>query len=100
MYGVLTAGGPDRSFTVGGGYGFAGTDLARKPVLMIGGESRVSDGLALVTENWVVPGEPPVLSAGCRLIGERFTADFALVSATAANPVVFPYIDLVYSFGR
>jgi hypothetical protein len=100
VYGVGTFGPVERSLTVGVGFGFAGTDLMGKPVFMIGGESRVSKEFALISENWMVVDEPPLLSVGCRMFGERFSVDLAIVGVPGDAAVVFPYIDLVYAFGH
>jgi hypothetical protein len=98
VYGVGTFGPVERSLTFGVGLGFAGTDLAGKPVFMIGGETRVSKELALISENWLVVDEAPLLSVGCRMFGERFSVDLALAGVPGED--VFPYIDLVYAFGH
>tara|TARA_B110000116_G_scaffold131747_1_gene114340 strand:+ start:147 stop:965 length:819 start_codon:yes stop_codon:yes gene_type:complete len=100
VYGVGTFGPVDRSLTVGVGFGFAGTDLKGEPVFVIGGEARVSKEFALISENWIVVDEPPLLSVGCRMFGERFSVDLAIVGVSGDAAVVFPYIDLVYAFGH
>jgi hypothetical protein len=54
LYGVGTWGTPDRSLTGGAGWGFAGTDVENRPVFLLGGESRVSRRVKLITENYLI----------------------------------------------
>lgn len=101
LYGVGTLGSPDSNFTVGLGYGFSGGDVAQKPVVMLGGQTRISRKLALVTENWFVPGlERPFVSYGGRFMGETISVDLAFVTMfveDAPFPGV-PFIDFVVNF--
>ena len=50
LYGVGTFGGPNSNFTVLVGYGFADTDFADRPLIVLGGESRVGRRTFFVTE--------------------------------------------------
>ena len=69
LYGVTTFGQPDASLTAGLGYGFVGGDLADRPMVMIGGEKRLTRRMALVTENWIFPGiDEPLISYGIRFL--------------------------------
>jgi hypothetical protein len=52
LYGVGTQGGPNASVTGGVGYGYVDGTLANHPLLMLGGERRVSRRVALVSENY------------------------------------------------
>ncbi|MCH2663150.1 hypothetical protein MK139_02335 [bacterium] len=100
-YGVGTVGPPERTITVGLGWGFANQEVQGKPMLMIGGEWLINRRASLITENWKVPSAPPVVSLGVRLLGDRFHADLALVN-TLDEPIFpgIPIIGLVYAFGR
>jgi hypothetical protein len=99
-YGVGTLGTPDRSLTMGLGYGFAGGDIESKPVVMLGGELRVSRRIALVTENYVLPIEDDnvVYSFGLRFMGEKLTTDLALFNVTGSGVIGLPYVDFVFAF--
>lgn len=101
FYGVATYGSPDGSLTVGMGYGYENGNLAERPMVMIGGEKRLSRRTAFVTENWLIPGaDQPLISYGVRFIGEQITVDFALLNTIgegASLPGV-PYIDFVIGF--
>ena len=54
-YGVGTIGDGNASFTLGGGYGFAGGKVESKPVAMAGAEVRLSERVGFVTENYLLP---------------------------------------------
>ena len=101
VYVVGTYDGPDRSFTAGLGYGYAGDKMADKPMLMVGGEYRLSRRVAFVSENWLFPGlDQPLVSAGLRFFGEGMCFDLALanvIGQDAAAPGV-PYLDAVFNF--
>jgi hypothetical protein len=99
LYGVLTRGDEKGSFTLGMGYGFENSDLSDKPFLMIGGEARGSQRVKFVTENYIIPGEGGLLSAGPRFFGEKLSADLGLVLPIGADDfVVFPLVNFVYNF--
>jgi hypothetical protein len=101
VYGVSTLGGQDGSFTVGLGYGFEGGNLADRPMIMIGGEKRLSRRTAFVTENWMMPGvDNPLISYGIRFFGEKISVDLGLLN-TVGDEAIFPgvpYIDFVVQF--
>lgn len=101
LYGVATVGSPDASFTTGLGYGFANSKFADKPMVMIGGESRVSRRISLLTENWIMPGvDHPLLSYGCRFFGEKLSIDLAMI-ALIEEKIVFPgipFVGFVFNF--
>ena len=100
LYGVGTFGTTDKSFTIGIGYGFADGDLAKKPMIMVGGESRVSRRIALVTENWILPGvDSAIFSYGIRFFGEKISVDLAFLNSTDIGFFPgFPYLDFVFNF--
>ncbi len=99
MYGVATIGSYETAFTIGAGWGFAGSDFANKPALMLGGQHRLSAHAMLVTENWFHQDlDGAVLSFGVRLIGRRLTGDLALWYFTQVQTGGFPFIPWL-SFG-
>ena len=101
-YGVGTFGTPDHAVTLGLGFGFSGDDFSGQPVAMIGGETRTSRRIKLVTENYFLPGETGlILSAGFRFIGDRFSRDVGLVGSAGDGSFCFlPIINFSYAFGR
>lgn len=107
-YGVGTFGDADRSFTAGAGWGWAiGTDdawISSDPLIMLGGELRVSPSIKLLTENFLVVGESgALLSGGVRFFGERLSVDFGLAGITGFGEEGFPWLpvlNFVYNFGQ
>lgn len=101
LYAVGTKGSLDRSFSAGLGYGFEGGKLADRPMVMVGGEYRMSRRISLVTENWVFPGlDQPVVSAGFRFFGEGLAVDLALANVLGEDMLLpgVPFVDFVYNF--
>ncbi len=101
LYGVGTYGNPNSSLTIGLGYGYVDDEFADKPMIMIGGEQRISRRLALVTENWIFPGvDDPMVSLGVRFFSEKMSVDLALLN-TIGKEALFPgipYVDFVFNF--
>lgn len=96
-----TFGTDDASITAGLGFGFVDSEIADKPVVLIGGELRVTRRIALVTENWVFPGvDNPLISYGVRFFSETIAVDLAFFTLTGEDAVTpgIPYIDFVVNF--
>jgi hypothetical protein len=81
-------------------------------VATVAANHRVSDHVALVTDNWVFAEVPGVLensafddpfqvvaSGGVRLMGRRFAADVALVGLLFGPNYPLPWLDLTWNFG-
>ena len=102
LYGVGTWGTSDKSFTLALGYGMVGTDIADKPLVVLGGQKRISRRTTFITENWIIPEvEGAIISYGIRFFGEQLSVDLALLNAIPEG--IFPgmpYIDFVYNFGK
>ena len=101
LYGTGTWGTPDRSLTCGIGYGMVDSKLADKPMIVLGGEKRMTRRMAFVTENWIIPGvDNALISYGIRFLTEKFTTDFALLNPLGKDAIFpgIPYIDFVYNF--
>lgn len=100
LYTVGTYGGPDRSLTFGLGYGFVDDKLADRPIVVLGGEYRLSNRIALVSENWAIPGtDGGIMIYGLRFIGMKMCVDFAFLTPVGAEQTVaIPYIDFVVNF--
>lgn len=107
VYGAGTWGNRDRAVTAGAGWGYrwaSGTsEVSNDPVVMIGGETRVSRRVKLITENWVFTGGDTegVISGGVRFIGDRLSADLGIGGFTGiGDGCCFPLVNFVYNFGR
>lgn len=101
VYGMGTIGSEDHSFTFGLGYGYADDEFADKPLVILGGETRISRRIALVTENWLMPGvDDPLVSYGMRFFGEGLSVDLALLNIVGEDTFFpgFPYLGFVYNF--
>lgn len=97
-YTVVTRGNDVRSFTGGAGLAY-GRDGSRAPVVMLGGDGRITRSMKVVTENYVWKGGKGVVSGGVRFIGERLSADLGLVVPFGIDALfVFPVINFVYVF--
>lgn len=106
VYGVGTFGGSDRAVTVGAGFPFIASGdnsgLADQPLVMLGGEQRLTQRTKLITENYFVPGTAGGLfTGGLRFFGERLSADFGLGVATDGGSLecCLPLVNFVYTFG-
>ncbi|UCG92905.1 MAG: hypothetical protein JSV97_04155 [candidate division WOR-3 bacterium] len=101
LYGVGTLGGSDSNITAGLGYGFVEWELADKPLLMLGGQTRLSRRMSFVTENWMVPGlDESFISYGFRFFGETMSIDLGFINLLGDGTGFpgFPYIDFVVKF--
>jgi hypothetical protein len=103
VYGVGTFGSPDGAVTVGATVPFIATtddsDLGNDPVFMIGAEARTGIRTKLISENYFVPGEGALVSAGMRFFGERLSADFGVGLAVGSETACcLPLLNFVYSF--
>lgn len=107
MYGAGTWGSRDRAITAGAGWGYvwaSGTSgVSNDPVIMLGGETRVSRRVKLITENWMfTSGQTEgFVSGGVRFIGDRLSADLGVGGFTGTDGgCCFPLVNFVYNFGR
>lgn len=100
LYGVASFGSSDQGAHVGVGYGYDRGGLASSPAVMLGGEIRVGQVVKLLTENYVLPSEGGILSAGIRFFGERLSADLGLATpvGTGDNFFAFPVVNFVWNW--
>ena len=101
LYTVGTFGDEFASATVGGGLGYTRAGLADAPALMFGGDVRLSPRVAMITENYMFPGEFDGLlaSLGMRFLGEKMAFDFGFVMPLGANDTfALPFIGFVTNF--
>ncbi|RTQ47096.1 hypothetical protein EJV47_19560 [Hymenobacter gummosus] len=108
-YGVTTFGTANRNVTFGLGYGFGGGELARSPVFLLGGATRVGRRISLMSENYLfAAGRGNGVAAGLygmRLNWPRATFSlgalyFASRSAFFSTYIYPVYLDLSYRFGQ
>ena len=101
VYGVATYGTEKATLTFGVGFGFSGEDFTDKPILVLGGEFRISKSAKFITENWfVLSGDVNLLSFGVRFFGESLAADFGLIGSTESGDgfPFLPWVGFAYNF--
>lgn len=102
-YAVGTFGSRDHAVSTAVGYGYAGDEVAGQPAFMLGGETRVSRRMKLITENYFVAGDAGgFMSGGLRLLGERMTGDIGMMGVYGGgeNFCCFPVINISYAIGK
>ncbi|MXV96321.1 MAG: hypothetical protein F4Y07_12980 [Gemmatimonadetes bacterium] len=102
-YGVGTFGNTDRALSAGLGYFYSGDELVNEPAFMLGGETRVSRRIKLISENYVLPDRVGyVLSGGVRIMGDRFSTEVAVFGAWSDGDgdCCLPIVNFSYAFGR
>ncbi|NKB65610.1 MAG: hypothetical protein GKR89_00995 [Candidatus Latescibacteria bacterium] len=101
LYSVATFGKANNSLTAGLGYGFVDSDFSSRPMIVLGGEKRLSRRLGLVTENWLFPGvDEPLISYGVRFFGKDLSVDLSLLNVLGQEAIFpgIPYVDFVFNF--
>ena len=78
--------------------GYVESELADKPVLMIGGEKRIGKRTKIITENWIIPDFDVLFSLGLRWFGEKLAADFAIIRTIDMEIIGIPWVDIVVNF--
>jgi hypothetical protein len=109
LYAAGTLGSEDHALHLTVGYPFiAGDgddDIVDQPVVMLGGETRLSSRIKLLTENYFLPGEEGVfVIGGVRIFGERLSADAGLGTFLGEgcdlSACILPVVNFAYTFGR
>ena len=78
------------------------TEVVGSPVLMVGGERRLSRRLKLISENYAFE-DGGIVSIGIRFLGERLSADLGVFAPISRDDDVFllaPIVNFVWTFGR
>jgi hypothetical protein len=103
LYGVGTYGTSNAALTVGLGWGFAEGEVKDKPILLLGGEARISNSVKLITENWIPPNsDVSLLSFGIRFFGDHLAADLGFMYPAGSDISGFPFLPwlgFAYNFG-
>lgn len=76
VYGVSTVGSERSAFTFGIGWGYTDEDFSDSPFITLGGEIQISNSVRLLSENWIIPESPLIISFGVRFFGDNLAADF------------------------
>jgi len=111
LFATGTYGPPEKSLTGGIAFGYAIGDedaaISGNPVIMLGGNIRLSDHLAFISENWIITGGDLSLSTqpfsvALRFFGDRLAADvgFLIIGEIVKEGFPIPWLSAVYNFGR
>jgi hypothetical protein len=108
-FGVGTFGSRNHSLSVGLGLGreLSNRHGETQPILMVGGQTRLSKSIALVSENWIVLDEDISLGQqpfglALRFFGERLSFDmgFVFVGDVLDEGFPVPWVSVSYHFGQ
>jgi len=107
LYGNGTYGTNNASLTIGAGISFSNdNNSGSHPMLILGGDVKVSNSVKFITENWIstAPNSAQIYSFGVRFFGKSLAGDFGLVhiryngeSSMEGWPFI-PWIGLNYNF--
>lgn len=100
LYAVGTKGNRDSNLSLGLGWGYSGSRVEGNPVVMVGGQARMSRRVAFISENWVIPSERQtegLYSFGLRFLGEGLSVDLAFVSVLG-EPGAVPWLGFAFRF--
>ena len=93
VYGLTTYGNTSAALTVGAGWGFSGEYFSDTPVIVLGGEIRLSNSVKFITENWIpVETDYSIISFGLRFFGSKLAADIGFIRPSELNSNGFPFI--------
>jgi hypothetical protein len=98
LYGISTFGPEDHHLDIGAGWGYSGGKFSSDPAVMIGGSTRISRRVALLTENYFVPSvsDNGLVSYGMRFLGKDISVDLAFANAVGpGTTLLFPGIPYV-----
>ncbi|MCX7908715.1 MAG: hypothetical protein N2560_04270 [Ignavibacteria bacterium] len=105
LYSCATYGTNNNSITVGVGLPYEEWKTGKSPIILLGGDVRISNSLKFITENWIVTSSYKefVFSAGIRWFEERLSADFGFVSTlelikSSSGLPAIPWIGFAYNF--
>ena len=108
---VGTKGSPDKSFTCGIGLGYIAeegedVDFAEHPVLLLGGNIRLSESMSIVSENWLITGgdfklDQQPLGLALRFLGTKIAVDAGviIIGEVLKEGFPIPWLSFVYNFG-
>jgi hypothetical protein len=109
LFGTATYGTPDAhvSLALGKPFTFASGEevLNRHYIVALSGNVRMTQTLALVTENWLMPTLslsdnqlPMINSLALRIFGEHWSVDLGGIRIPEV-PIPIPWLDFTYNFG-
>ena len=107
VYGMGTYGTPRAGLTLGLGYSYSEGKFSNDAVLLVGGETQLSNSFKLITENWIPLGSDDlVLSFGFRFFGDNIAADLGFFypivdgSGISEGFPFIPWVGFAYNFWK
>jgi len=106
VYGLGTVGNRNNNLTLGLGYGYAGGDWAKKPMITLSGMARVGPRGYLLTENYYISTVDATLlliSAGGRTVTKKAGIDYGLffpISSDLGTFIAIPWLGITLPFGK
>jgi len=104
LYGSGTIGNRDNNFTFGLGYGYAGGELAKRPIVNISMMTRVSSKTYLLSENYYLNSggdELVLLSFGARSFSRSLGIDYGLFAPISESfRIAIPWLGITVPFGK
>lgn len=99
-YGLATYGTSDSNFTLGLGYGLANRGFSSTPVVVAGGNVRLSNRFFLADENYIFnEGVGGLL--GVKVAAPRISGSLGFLYATGGDVQFVPaYLEIAYRFGK
>lgn len=98
-YGVATYGTNDSNVTLGAGYGFTSGEVSRSPVVVLGGNLRVSNRVFLVDENYIYSAGVSGL-VGLRVAAPRLSGSLGILYSSQLPIFIPAYVEVAYRFGK
>ncbi len=86
-------------------FGFNSPLIKLHPVLLLGGNIRLSETISVVSENWIITGqnrgldEQP-LGIALRFFGSRIAVDAGAIFVLEEGGFPFPWLSFVYNFSN
>ena len=98
IYGVTTIGGPDLNFSFGVGYGYVDGQLSSSPTINLSGTIRFSNGVALLTENYLIGGGGHFGIQGLRFMGPKHSFDIGMFNILGDIGFIIPFVGYSMKF--
>lgn len=98
IYGVTTIGGPDMNFSFGLGYGYVDGQLSSSPTINLSGTIRFSNGVALLTENYLIGGGGHFGIQGLRFMGPKHSFDIGMFNILGDIGFIIPFVGYAMKF--
>lgn len=105
-YGAMTYGHSESNISVGIGYGFLNGGLSKSPTFMISGMHRISNGVAFLSENYLIPNSDGKYNLfgieGIRILSPKSSFDIGVFAAPSRNGGIaispIPFVGYARSF--